>query len=327
MKRASLLLAFVCACSGAPRDAASDGAAPSAARAAHALSRHDGAAAAAPPLVRARRALQVREVVGKVERVKVAKAEEVRLAPGSELVEAELVLERDAHLRLSLGDGVAIRVLGPGRIFVAPEGEPALLLAHGTASVDVAPAAHAENRGFWLADAHGRYEALQAARFVVDVRAGQGSALAVISGDLELRTPAPELVRARETKCVGSAARAKLGSYTALEAAEQALHARPLCSGAAPEKSAALRSVLDEIAQANVQVKALLAQHAAKLATDAAQTQGLRQNLAERSSALLRTRERGRALRAMGAAEALSSESDDLRVELARARALVPYTE
>lgn len=258
------------------------------------------------------------------------------LAEASELLaDQTLVLSRGDDVVLALDDYARIRLFGPARVQLLPEREPALLVYEGLVSVDCAPrAARSTHSAFWLADRHARLDVAASARFVLRASTDGPSELAVVSGSVDVAVPSEprELTLGGESRCLGRSS-APSKSYVELAAAERALRVASACGkrgGDAMQLASVLASALTKVERYRSEERALLEQHAFALRSGTGDPEGVRRQLAVLSAALLRERERGRALRASYEASRLTTDAADaaasLQAELTqRARALLPY--
>jgi len=275
--------------------------------------------------------LSVRSVRGELA---LSSASAAQLAPGSVLREpSELHLQEGAVLELALDDHAAIRLRGPARLLLLPEGEPALLVREGLVTVDCAPrSARATSSALWLATPTGRLDIVQGARFVLRARAERASELAVVSGHVDVRElgAARTLVGGGEPRCVGAAslARSKRPELAQLERAEQLLSASSACAATRVKVALAgpLTAALSALEASREQERALLAEHQRLLAEHAPQAQAVPRQLAELAAKGLGELETARALRASYEAEQLGRRASDEAESLtARARTHAPY--
>jgi hypothetical protein len=323
VRRAAWLLTLVCACSSAPeKQGAAAGAAP----------RADATMPARTPVSPARveARLFVRELRGPVRDLGA-------LAEGSELTpDHALVLARGDDVVLALEDYARIRLFGPARVQLLPEREPALLVHEGVVSVDCAPrAARSTHSALWLADRHARLDVAASARFVLRASADKPSELAVVSGSVDVAplVGVRELTLGGESRCLGSTNEPSK-AHVELAAAERALRSGSGCGKGGADRmelAGVLARALGKLERYRGEERALLEQHAFALRSGSGDPESVRRNLAVLSAALLRERERGRALRASYEASRLATANEAAgspEVELSeRARTLIPYRE
>lgn len=229
-------------------------------------------------------------------------AEDTALAEGTLLRRDRMVqLARGERLELGLDAYGTVRVHGPARLLLLPEGAPALLVREGVVSIDCAtPPGRRATSALWLATPHVRLDVAESARFVVRV-SEHATAFSLLSGQV---TPTPgSPLAAGEARCFSALGHDKLTlrGRASLESTERRLATQAPCERAIRRTQgvrveAALELALDSVQSGVERERKLLAEHGRTRDADAGAA--LQAEIAHASADLLRVREEGRALRA-----------------------------
>jgi hypothetical protein len=274
-----------------------------------------------------------------------------------------LELRADEDSSLTLEDYGALRILGPARLVVLPEAEPALLIGRGVAAIDVSSRSQrATPSALWLGTPVARVEVPESARLALRVYDDGGVRLIVITGRVSVALPdARELsLGAGDARCLtGAGVRESSERFVKLEAAERWLSEAAPClasppvikktlraRGAPPGNDAGgvadgqlstpldptlaleeqLASVLTAITRDSERERALVSMHQTLHTSDAAAASSLRAEVVQAAASLMRLRVRARALRAqLESASLREPPSAERALLLRRARQAAPY--